>query len=518
MKLQTALTVLLFGALLLSFCNLNGTTLTENQTLPNKMHTNVRNSDEDVYEKGPDMNFNRMEHHQVTLPNGKIVLFGGHGTSFTALDTSEIYDPETNSFTTYSMNSPHDQPGFAKLNDGRYLIAGGSTNSGIPRFSASEIFNPETFTFTTVGSMNLFRANPGSVALKNGKVLVVGAWYNHNEAHTYGELFDPETGTFSKTAAFNIRRTEPMLIPLNDGRALIFGGRSYGFGTFSNPPVETFDPDTGEIEIKQALMILDHPGWYVASLLHLPELQLLQNGQYLFLANKIENEISYYELITVDPETGDIDFFETNGLPNSETHILLRQPLITADKQLAYIMATTKDEEYKTITLFTVDLETGDVFTTGEEFELDYHTHGMVFSLTNDGRIFCAGGSTRTDYYTNFYPTASTFFITPAIHSNADTPTIAVNKTLLKGNYPNPFNPTTTIEFSVVEPSDVTIEIYNILGQKVKTLTSSFYNSGDHQLVWNGKDDNGRDLASGIYFSKMSTPRMTAIKKMVMMK
>jgi hypothetical protein len=67
-------------------------------------------------------------------------------------------------------------------------------------------------------------------------------------------------------------------------------------------------------------------------------------------------------------------------------------------------------------------------------------------------------------------------------------------------NYPNPFNPTTSIKLSVKSESMVNVEIYNIKGQKVKTLVKEKKTAGMHTLIWNGKDDNGQDVSTGIYF------------------
>ncbi len=79
--------------------------------------------------------------------------------------------------------------------------------------------------------------------------------------------------------------------------------------------------------------------------------------------------------------------------------------------------------------------------------------------------------------------------------------------TKLHQNYPNPFNPTTTINYTIKENSKVSINIYNIKGQKVKQLISGIRQllEGQHSVVWNGKDDNGKPVSSGIYFYKMKT-------------
>lgn len=88
----------------------------------------------------------------------------------------------------------------------------------------------------------------------------------------------------------------------------------------------------------------------------------------------------------------------------------------------------------------------------------------------------------------------------------------------LEQNYPNPFNPSTTIEFSLAERSDVTISIYNVMGQLVNTLVSTEMNAGSHQLVWNGKNRQGNQVTSGIYFLQMKSKNFTKVRKMTLLK
>ena len=85
-------------------------------------------------------------------------------------------------------------------------------------------------------------------------------------------------------------------------------------------------------------------------------------------------------------------------------------------------------------------------------------------------------------------------------------------------NYPNPFNPTTTIAFSLSTDSDVSINIYNIKGQKVKQLVKEQLEAGKHSVNWSGKDNSGKSVASGIYFYKISTGKDTDLRKMLLLK
>jgi hypothetical protein len=95
---------------------------------------------------------------------------------------------------------------------------------------------------------------------------------------------------------------------------------------------------------------------------------------------------------------------------------------------------------------------------------------------------------------------------------------LPANGTTLNGNVPNPFNPTTTISFSLETAGYVNIDIYNVKGEKVRTLVDENLEATSHSVVWDGKDDLGRTTSSGVYFYKMKTGSFTSTKKMVLMK
>ena len=103
---------------------------------------------------------------------------------------------------------------------------------------------------------------------------------------------------------------------------------------------------------------------------------------------------------------------------------------------------------------------------------------------------------------------------------NGNLPTV----TELNGNYPNPFNPTTNIKFSLKADSKVSLMIYNIRGQKVKTLVEDDMQAGYHSVVWNGTDESGKNVSSGVYFSRFDSAdrndggRYTSVKKVILLK
>lgn len=85
-------------------------------------------------------------------------------------------------------------------------------------------------------------------------------------------------------------------------------------------------------------------------------------------------------------------------------------------------------------------------------------------------------------------------------------------------NYPNPFNLSTLIPYTLDRDSRVKISVSNILGQSVKTLVDSYQPAGRHQTAWEGRDQNGREVASGIYFFRVQVDGVAQVRKMVLLK
>ena len=85
-------------------------------------------------------------------------------------------------------------------------------------------------------------------------------------------------------------------------------------------------------------------------------------------------------------------------------------------------------------------------------------------------------------------------------------------------NYPNPFNPSTTIPFAVPRETDVAISIFDISGRLIKRLISTQYPAGQHKVVWNGRSDAGIQVSSGIYFYRMKTEGFIQTRKFLLTK
>ena len=88
----------------------------------------------------------------------------------------------------------------------------------------------------------------------------------------------------------------------------------------------------------------------------------------------------------------------------------------------------------------------------------------------------------------------------------------------LSQNYPNPFNPTTRIQFTIPKAGHVDLVVYDLLGRKVKTLVNDDRHVGKHTVTWNGTDDQGFSVSSGVYFYRLAAGELSKVQKMMLMK
>jgi hypothetical protein len=88
----------------------------------------------------------------------------------------------------------------------------------------------------------------------------------------------------------------------------------------------------------------------------------------------------------------------------------------------------------------------------------------------------------------------------------------------LKQNYPNPFNPSTIISYQLPQTEMVTLEIYNALGEKVRTLINNIKEPGNYEVVWNGKNNSGTTLPSGMYLYRITAGNYVKVMKMMLLR
>ena len=188
----------------------------------------------------------RMGHTATTVRGDggvRVLIVGGFDDSSQKTTVSaELYDPEAGSFTaTGSLSQARFGQTATLLADGRVLVAGGQSRA--LALNSAEVYDPRTGAFATTGSMAQSRFGLTATLLPNGQVLVAGGYNAAQMWLASAELYDPTTGKFSPTADMESPRVFHAAVALADGRVLITGGIGKHGGSLA--PVEIYDPATG---------------------------------------------------------------------------------------------------------------------------------------------------------------------------------------------------------------------------------------------------------------------------------
>jgi hypothetical protein len=156
---------------------------------------------------------------------------------------------------------------------------------------------------------------------------------------------------------------------------------------------------------------------------------------------------------------------------------------------------------------------------------------GYGIAVDDSGNAYVTG-ETGSSNFPTLNPYQSTFqgggwdaFVTKLLYegppndvSDELTPVSLPDKPALDQNYPNPFNPNTEIGFDLPRPSFVSLDIFDLLGRKVTTLINEHLAAGSKRVQWNGRDNTGAEVASGIYFYRLRNGDHVEVKKMVLLK
>jgi len=124
-------------------------------------------------------------------------------------------------------------------------------------------------------------------------------------------------------------------------------------------------------------------------------------------------------------------------------------------------------------------------------------------------------------YYYNDYSSGRPEVV--SVHPEFNTQFMPVGNVIptayaLRQNSPNPFNPVTSVSYDLPKAGDVQIAVFNVLGQHVTDLVNGYQEAGSHEVVWDGKDNGGSSVASGIYFYRIKTNEFSDTKKMLLLK
>ena len=147
----------------------------------------------------------------------------------------------------------------------------------------------------------------------------------------------------------------------------------------------------------------------------------------------------------------------------------------------------------------------------GKQFGLEVAFAGDVNGDDQDEILVASYGDSGYAGKIFIYTSGSTSIDNPPTRER-------LNDFNLRQNYPNPFNPETIIEYVLFENSQVHLSIYNILSQHVRTLIDQYQKAGYKKTTWDGKDQAGREVSSGIYFYRLKTDSFIEVKKMLLLR
>ena len=241
----------------------------------------------------------RFSHTATLLGSGKVLVAGGMARNGVWLDSAELYDPATGTFTaTAKMHNPRAGATATVLPDGRVLVAGGNGGQG-KSLASAEIYDPGTGSFSITGSMASPRGHAVAVLLRTGRVLIAGGSATGDDDQlTTAEIYDPATGRFTPTGSMHRPRSCFTAVMLNDGRVLVAGGLSGGQypNHRAEPTAEIYDPETQRFTETGNMQF---PRWKHGA-------ALLPDGQVLVAGGSYEmgRQITYSSTEIFNPSTG----------------------------------------------------------------------------------------------------------------------------------------------------------------------------------------------------------------------
>jgi Secretion system C-terminal sorting domain len=447
-----------------------------------------------TFEAGPNMMRGKIFPTSTLLNDGKVISFSGRETNFISCSYSDLYNPVTNTFSEATMNMPHDASATVKLSDGRFLLMGGGENLGIaPGYATTEIYNPSTGIFETKASMTMARMQHTGVQLADGKVLVVGAWYNTNGA-TYGELYDINLDTFTPTGAMNDPRSQPNVFPTADGGAIITGGwPSYGGAVKTS--VEYYSAATNSFSLQSSQLIPSDPDWIPLSTYTRPMDDCKMNdGSYLMMAYRNVTTLEY-ALLKFDPVTKLFTKINTlSPLVDAFSDGGFGDFVLNKADNFVYLIGFDAGLDPQQVSVVTVDLTSGLVYHPNSTFTLppqEYFYASYTF-MPASGKIMVMGVNSSNSSY--FNGTSKTYILTPQI--TIGTREIDEN-TIDLTCYPNPANNELNLRLNSKEAEKLSVEVFDIAGQLILEETK-FSTKGIQ--TWNL---NTSSLPNGIYLLRL---------------
>jgi N-acetylneuraminic acid mutarotase len=418
------------------------------------------------------------EAHATAVVDGKIYIFGGISRGgLTALSNLWVYDPLNDTWKSLAdMPLTWDVMGYSVVNKRVYLIAGSSKGS-FPftnnNFKRVEEYYPHNDLSIIVENVNIDKsyAIPGI-----DSVLITTKMSDPTGITLFAEIEAPDQTPVDSVELFD------------DGN---HGDGSAGDSLFANFwPVVSMEERQYFIDLRVSRVDTDTVNQHLNNMTD--------------FTTKGPVTIEHAEIAAADgvANPGDIVdakfYFQNNGITATIENIQGRMTILDS--------CITNDSPFYKPTL--ISLPAGEVKLARNFFRIKIAENCPI------GQI-----PVQVDIYEreNFY-WADTFYVDVIVTGLDDKNAVSPNRFVLTQNYPNPFNPKTTIQYQMPKRSEVNLVILSLLGQRVATLVDEVKSIGIYSIQWDGKDDTGKEVASGVYLYRLQTNQFMQVKKLALLR
>ena len=410
-----------------------------------------------------------------------------------------------------------------KLNDGRVLVAGGRETEWIysEEYSSCELYNPQTGEWSEAPSMNIARSGHSGILLPDNKVLVMGG------GPKYCELYDPDSDSWELTDSLIINPMNKMqeAVLLATGNVLLVSwqgnyniGQIYNYNTEKITVTDTLISerfDFGMAQLDNKILVAGG-SWgssceiYDASTNSWQLTTPMNEGRSAHTTTKLLNGNilvcggESYRGTSLHPKAS-CEIFNINSLEwtyKSQMNLprIDHQGILLKSGNVLIVGG------YYDLGLpprLETEVYNPDLDKWTKSGEIKYPRSGFSLTLLDNGSVLLTGGCDST--------VCQIFSELPS-GSDENQLNIIFGYNL-SSNYPNPFNPSTTIDYSVPEQANVSLKVFDILGREVATLVNDEKETGYYKVEFNGSS-----LPSGIYIFRMDAGKFTDSRKMVLLR
>ncbi len=430
-----------------------------------------------------DMNFPRQDHASVLLNNGRVLIVGWES------NISELYDPGNGTFTVTGSTNVNHRQGFTAtlLNDGRVLIVG-----GVNVQTKAELYDPLTGVFSLTDSLKNVHSYHTATLLSNGKVLVAGGQDNVGpQTHAVAEIYDPQSGTFSLTGSLKDHRSSHTATLLPNGQVLVAGGiqtTTPGIGIYLNT-CEIYDPALESFTVIQSM---NHPRIVHTATPLLNQKVLVSGGSYYASQGEIYDPVLQTWTLTGPMAVVRRSYHTATRLPDGR--VLLAGGSVES--------ASSKMEIFDPGT---------NSFTATDSMTTARMSH--CANLLTNGDVLITGGFDGTTAVKSAELVSVPSATAVEQGQTPNDPRGVPGTFFLTQNYPNPFNPSTTIRYALPHRSQVTLSVFNTLGENVARLVNAERGAGYYEVWFDAST-----LSSGVYFYRLQAGDYVSTKRMLVLK